>query len=401
MVHTFTTQCSLALYQTQPLSQVEYQQWQHTLLVQSLQILNYPSSPAEILADLLKLIGQSFQVEQVILWNQEQEQSQIVQKWQLRADFSPENQHQSLNVISVDVVIREQLFGRLTLNSTYEQRNFSAEERQTLEAIAPLLAIALNLLKTEERLQQLEQENQKLKAASQTKSEFLSHINHEFRTPLTAILGFSRMLGEEIYGSLNPKQKQYINGISISGKHLLELVNDFLDLSKIEANREELYLERIAVEDICLSTFSMMQTPAKEQGLELNLDIAPDVDFCHADRRRLKQILLNLLSNGIKFTEVGCVTLQVKRTENQLQFAVIDTGIGIKEADREKLFQPFQQINSLLSRQHKGTGLGLALSRKLAQLHGGDLTVTSTEGQGSCFTLHLPLSESYKNQENL
>jgi signal transduction histidine kinase len=217
-------------------------------------------------------------------------------------------------------------------------------------------------------------------------------MTHEFRTPLTGILGFSRLLQDEIYGSLNSKQKQYVNGIATSGEHLLSLVNDFLDLSKIEANREELYLETVAVEDICLASMAIVQPRATEGGLTLRLEIAPDVDFCKVDQRRLKQILVNLLSNAIKFTEVGSVTLQAKRQQNLLKLSVIDTGIGIDEADQQQLFQPFQQIHNHLSRKHKGTGLGLVLSRKLAQLHGGDITLNSEKGKGSCFTVHVPIS---------
>ncbi|MGL5032784.1 MAG: ATP-binding protein, partial [Microcystaceae cyanobacterium] len=137
--------------------------------------------------------------------------------------------------------------------------------------------------------------------------------------------------------------------------------------------------------------FSMIQNQAKEQGLALNLELGPDVNICMTDQKRLKQILLNLLSNAIKFTERGSVTLKVERDRNQLIFRIIDTGIGIKKADQSRLFQPFQQIPNALNRKRQGTGLGLALSRKLAQLYGGDITVVSEEGKGSCFSLHLPI----------
>lgn len=241
------------------------------------------------------------------------------------------------------------------------------------------------------RTQKLEEEKQQTEAANKVKSEFLSHMNHELRTPITGILGFSRMLIDEIYGSLNQKQKQYVSAIASSGEHLLSLVNDFLDISKIEADKEELFLETFPVEDVCLSSMSIVQERAREEGLELKLDICSTVDFCVADQRRLKQILVNLLSNAIKFTEVGTVTLRVYPNQNMLEFSVVDTGIGINKTDQEKLFQPFQQVNNHLNRKYKGTGLGLALSRKLAQLHGGDLTLTSEEGKGSCFTVYLPI----------
>ncbi|RMF26344.1 MAG: sensor histidine kinase, partial [Cyanobacteria bacterium J083] len=226
------------------------------------------------------------------------------------------------------------------------------------------------------------------------KAEFISILTHELRAPLTGILGFSRALIEEIFGSLNPKQKQYVNGILTSGEHLLNLVNDFLDLSKIEADKEELFLERVAVEDVCLASLSMVQERARQENLKLNLDIGEEVDFCWTDQRRLTQILVNLLSNAVKFTPEGSITLKVNTQETWLIIQVIDTGIGIALEQQKNLFQPFTQINSKVSRKYKGTGLGLALSRKLAKLHGGDLTVTSQVGKGSCFTLRIPVRSS-------
>lgn len=220
--------------------------------------------------------------------------------------------------------------------------------------------------------------------------EYLAHITHELRAPLAGILGFARMLQEQIYGTLTDKQHQYIGAIASSGEHLLSLVNDFQDISKIEANFEEIFLERLVVQDICLASLSIVQVKAEEQGLDLQLQIAPEVDFCLADQQRLKQILVNLLSNAIKFTEKGSVTLKVEPKGDRLTFSVIDTGIGIAPEDQGKLFQPFQQIQSSLSKKHKGTGLGLALSRKLARLHGGDISLISDKGKGSCFILEIP-----------
>lgn len=295
-------------------------------------------------------------------------------------------------VLSVPLRMGAKFFGNLIIHTKQHTRSFFSEEVQTLEIIAKQLVVAVQHIQLQERLSYLEAENQRLQAACQNKSDYLSHMNHELRTPLSGILGFSKMLREELYGSLNDKQKQYVNGIAVSGKHLLALVNDFLDLSKIEAEREEVFLETIAVEDICLSAIAIVEAKAKEQGLALIIDIGENVDFCTVDQRRIKQILLNLLSNAIKFTEKGSITLQVKSSPEFLTFCVIDTGIGITKADQQKLFQPFQQIQSHLSRRHKGTGLGLTLSRKLAQLHGGDLTLTSEIGKGSCFTLQLPIN---------
>ncbi|MBE9176123.1 HAMP domain-containing histidine kinase [Synechocystis salina LEGE 06155] len=227
----------------------------------------------------------------------------------------------------------------------------------------------------------------------------LSHIHHEFRTPLTAIIGFARMLKEELYGKLNLKQHQYVQGTLNSAEHLLSLVNDFLDLSKIDACCEELFYEQVAVEDLCLSVISMVQTKAKEKQLALNLTIDDGVDFCYVDQRRWKQILINLLSNGVKFTHQGSVTLAVKATDQALNFSVIDTGIGISPENQRDLFQPFKQVSNPITFDEKGTGLGLALSRRLAQLHGGDIELTSTPGVGSCFSAILPLKTPDKNDQ--
>jgi signal transduction histidine kinase len=246
----------------------------------------------------------------------------------------------------------------------------------------------------QQTLQYLEREEQtelETEMYSLQKEEYIADLTHELRTPLTGILGFSRILIDQVFGSLNPKQMQYLKIIVESGEHLLELVNDFLDISKIDANKEEIYPEKITVEDICRASMSILQEKAREKDLEFNLVVDEKIDFCLADRRRLKQILVNLLSNAIKFTEVGSVTLKVTPQREQIVFSVIDTGIGIAESDRDKLFQPFQQLKSHLHTRYNGTGLGLALSRKLAKLQGGDLIFTSELGKGSCFNLYLPV----------
>ena len=297
------------------------------------------------------------------------------------------------------IYLQDRWWGCAIFKSSCLSYQFYPDQLDALAVIADYLALALREIHLQAEIARLDRDNQQLQNNSQNKSDFLSHMSHELRTPLTGIMGFSKMLREEIYGTLNDKQKQYVSGIAASGEHLLALVNDFLDLAKIEANREELYLETVAVEDICRAAIAIVEGRAREKDLDLLLEIGRDVDFCTVDRRRIKQILLNLLSNAIKFTETGSIALSVQLQGAHLAFCTIDTGIGIAEADCYKLFEPFQQINNALSRKHKGTGLGLALSRKLARLHGGDLTLSSTVGQGSCFTLYLPLAPtSHHNQ---
>ena len=242
----------------------------------------------------------------------------------------------------------------------------------------------------QQRTQALEQEKRRSEAANRAKSEFLTNMSHELRTPLNAVLGLSQLLQRELFGPLNAKQQQYVTCIHSSGDHLLLLINDILDLAKVEAGKEDLVLLPISVSKLCAYCLTLVQERAFDKGLRLTSHIDLKVDFCMADERRLKQILLNLLSNAIKFTSSGEVSLSVQKQPQGLSFTVSDTGIGMAATQLPLLFQPFLQLDSCLNRQYEGTGLGLALARKLAQLHGGDIVVESVLGQGSRFTLYLP-----------
>lgn len=264
------------------------------------------------------------------------------------------------------------------------------------------LAVTAIMRQNETRLEQLvkqrteELEAQRLiaEAANQAKTEFLSNMSHELRTPLTSVIGLSSLLDKQIFGSLNHKQQQYVNIISTCSYQLLDLINDLLDLAKIEAGREELNLETIEIEEICQSSLSLIRQQAINRGLKLELVIETDLITCIADKLRLKQILLNLLANAINFTDLGGITLSVSQELDYIHFSVRDTGIGISQNGIEDLFQPFRQLDSGTNRKVKGTGLGLALTKNLAQLHGGDITVESKLGCGSCFTFILPLLPS-------
>jgi signal transduction histidine kinase len=243
------------------------------------------------------------------------------------------------------------------------------------------------LIKQEQnRVQQLKAEIQSWVDDEQTKQEHLAHLNHELRSPISSMLGFAGMLKEQYYGNLNERQMRYVNAMLSVGQYMLDLVNNYLDIAKIDANKQTLDLERLAVAEVCQNALFCLEKKAEQKGLGLNFDLADDLDFCTADSRCLRQILINLLSNAIKFTDSGTITLQVKQDAEFLYFAVIDTGTGISAENMNKLFQPFPQI----SNHQESTGLGLALSRKLARLHHGDIVVTSELGQGSCFTLSIP-----------
>ena len=252
------------------------------------------------------------------------------------------------------------------------------------------LAIVEDISKRKETELELRKSKEAAEVGSRAKSEFLATMSHELRTPLNAIMGLSQLLQQEIVGPMNDKQKQYIDCIYSSGVHLLELINDILDLSKIEAGKEELFLFPLQVEDLCNYVISTVRERAEEKGLQLTCSIDERIETCVADERRIKQMLLNLLTNAIKFTSEGQVSLQVMKSSKGIAFRVSDTGIGIQPHQFHHLFEPFRQLDSRLSRQYEGTGLGLALTRKLARLHGGNVRVESTSGKGSRFTLFLP-----------
>jgi PAS domain S-box-containing protein len=250
----------------------------------------------------------------------------------------------------------------------------------TIEDITERKRTEFKLLQTKEAAE----------ASSRAKSEFLATMSHELRTPLNAIMGLSQLLQQKIVGILNDQQEEYVNYIYSSGEQLLALINDILDLSKIEAGKEELILLPLQVQDICNSVISMVCDRASEKKLQLTTEIYPEADVCIADEGKIKQMLLNLLTNAIKFTAAGKVSLTVKKVPQGMIFTVSDTGIGIDSSQFKFLFEPFKQLDSGLNREYEGTGLGLALTRKLARMHGGDVTVESTLGEGSRFMLFLP-----------
>lgn len=260
--------------------------------------------------------------------------------------------------------------------------------------IAKYVSIYLYQTQLIKRQDELKKQEEQLLESQEKQSKYLSYMNHELRSPIASVIGFAKMLKQKLYGDLNSKQLQYVEAIYESGNYLLGLVSDLLDIAKIEAKKEELYLEKTLINELCESSLAIVQTKAEEQNLELNLMINSYSNYCIVDPIKVKQILVNLLSNAVKFTETGSVTLKVENDEQHLNFYVIDTGIGICKLNQGKLFKPFSQLNTHLHKKHKGSGLGLTIARELAKLHGGDITLTSEENKGSCFTLSLPHNEN-------
>jgi PAS domain S-box-containing protein len=229
-----------------------------------------------------------------------------------------------------------------------------------------------------------------------TKSDFLANMSHELRTPLNAVIGFSEVLQDQMFGAINEKQQEYVNNILTSGRHLLSLINDILDLSKVESGKMELELSNFSLQETLDASLMMLREKALKGGIEIYLDLAPEGDInIVADQRKLKQILFNLLSNAVKFTPTaGTVNVSAVRDGDFIEISVADTGIGIRSEDITKLFQAFTQLESVYTKGFEGTGLGLALTRQLVELHGGRIWMESEFGTGSRFSFTIPLTQS-------
>ena len=235
--------------------------------------------------------------------------------------------------------------------------------------------------------------NAELSRALRTRDEFLANMSHELRTPLTSILGQAELLVEGIHGELTPDQIGSVQMVQFSGQHLLDLINDILELVKLEAGRSELQMQPILAETACGMSVQFVQRQAQQKRISIEMPSSEQETYVMADERRLHQILVNLLSNAIKFTtEGGKVGIRIREDMEQeaVHIAVWDKGIGIKGEDMKQLFQPFTQLDSSLDRHHEGTGLGLALVYQLTQMQGGSVAVDSVPGKGSCFTISLP-----------
>jgi signal transduction histidine kinase len=249
-------------------------------------------------------------------------------------------------------------------------------------------ALAANLNRMSDELGRLYRE---LETASRHKSEFLASMSHELRTPLNAIIGFSEVLHERMFGELNAKQAEYIDDIMASGRHLLSLINDILDLSKVEAGRMELELTRFDLPLTLQNALTLVSERATRHEVALGLRVDAQVGPVVGDERKIRQVLLNLLSNAVKFTPAGGrVEMTAMPGDGRVEVAVSDTGVGIAPEDQTAIFEEFRQVGSDHARKREGTGLGLALAKKFVELHGGTIWVKSQVGQGSTFTFTLP-----------
>src|SRR5438105_4592279 len=280
-----------------------------------------------------------------------------------------------------------------------EARSFNDHEIGALETFAAQAVVAIENVRLfneiREKSGQLEVANQELASASRHKSEFLANMSHELRTPLNAIIGFSDVLGQRLFGELNERQAEYTQDIASSGRHLLDLVNEILDLSKVEAGRMELEPGEFDLADTIRGTLSFVRERAARHSIELTDEAPDDLGSVVADERKVRQVLLNLLSNAVKFTpDGGTIVVRARRAEGEVEVSVRDTGIGIAPEDQAKVFDEFQQVGKANDRSREGTGLGLTLAKRFIELHGGRIWVESEVGKGTTFTFAMPLTTS-------
>ncbi|MDP9321616.1 MAG: GAF domain-containing protein [Chloroflexota bacterium] len=280
-----------------------------------------------------------------------------------------------------------------------EVRPFSDKQVELVKVFAVQAVIAIEnvrlISQIKEKSGQLEVANQELAAASRHKSEFLANMSHELRTPLNAIIGFSDVLGQRLFGELNERQAEYTTDIASSGRHLLDLVNEILDLSKVEAGRMELEPSEFALADTIRGALAFVRERAARHAIALTEDAPADLGTVVADERKVRQVLLNLLSNAVKFTpDGGTIGVRARRRNGEVEVSVRDTGIGIAPEDQAKVFDEFQQVGKPSDRSREGTGLGLTLAKRFIELHGGRIWIESELGKGTTFTFAMPVGRA-------
>ncbi len=291
-------------------------------------------------------------------------------------------------LLAVPLLRENRIIGALIVNRK-APGEFAPDVIELLRTFAAQSALAIQNARL---FQELEEKSRQLEIADRLKSEFLASMSHELRTPLNAVIGFSEVLLDRMFGELNPKQDEYLQDILTSGRHLLSLINDILDLAKIEAGRMELDVTDFHLPQAIDNSITLVRERAARRAITLAVEVDPRLGEIKGDERKVKQVLLNLLSNAIKFTpEGGQVRVQAGLTNGFAEISVTDTGVGIAPEDHEAVFEEFRQVGSDYAKKHEGTGLGLTLSRRFVELHGGKIWVKSQVGQGATFTFTLPV----------
>jgi signal transduction histidine kinase/DNA-binding response OmpR family regulator len=264
--------------------------------------------------------------------------------------------------------------------------------KHTIELLQTFAAQSVVAIRNARLFREIEQKSRELEIASRHKSQFLANMSHELRTPLNAILGYTELILDNIYGETPEKMRGVLERVESNGKHLLGLINDVLDLSKIEAGQLTLAMADYSLKQVVHTVYSAVEPLAVQKKLQFKVEVAPDLPAGHGDEHRLTQVLLNLVGNAIKFTDAGEVLIKAAAADDTFSVAVSDTGPGISAADQAKLFQEFQQADNSVTRKKGGTGLGLAISKRIVEMHGGKIWVESAPGQGSTFTFTVPVT---------
>ena len=295
------------------------------------------------------------------------------------------------SILAVPMLREGVPIGVLTLARTGEARPFADKQIELVTVFADQAVIAIENVRL---FREIQEKSAQLEVANKHKSEFLANMSHELRTPLNAIIGFSEVLSDRMFGELNEKQADYMKDIHESGKHLLSLINDILDLSKIEAGRMDLELSNFDLPSALSNAMTLVRERAQRHAIQLSLSVDQRLGSFEADERKFKQIVLNLLSNAVKFTpDGGKVEVSAKLDTDHVAIAVKDTGIGIAPEDHAAVFEEFKQVGRDYTRKAEGTGLGLALTRRFVELHGGQVRLDSALGKGSTFTITLPIRQ--------
>jgi signal transduction histidine kinase len=293
------------------------------------------------------------------------------------------------SLLAVPLLLDQKIMGALTIYRR-ETGSFAPQVVNLLQTFATQSVLAIQNARL---FREIEEKSRQIEAANRHKSEFLANMSHELRTPLNAIIGFSEVLGERLFGELNEKQAEYTQDILTSGQHLLSLINEILDLSKVEAGRMELEAASFDLPLAIDNARTFVRERATKHGITVDVDIDQRLGDFVGDERKIKQILLNLLSNAVKFTpEGGRIRIDARQSDGAVEISVSDTGIGIEPDDLPKIFEEFRQVGSDYAHKTEGTGLGLTLAKKFVELHGGKIWVESEVGKGSTFILTLPIT---------
>jgi signal transduction histidine kinase len=291
-------------------------------------------------------------------------------------------------VLAVPILKGDELLGVMIIYHLEEVRPFTDNQIALVETFADQAAIAIENVRL---FAEIQDKSRQLAEASLHKSQFLANMSHELRTPLNAILGYTELILDSVYGEMPEKARSVLDRVQRNGRHLLGLINDVLDLSKIEAGQLTLSLSDYSLKNVIQTVFSAVEPLANQKQIALKIEVTPQLPQGRGDEQRLTQVLLNLVGNAIKFTDRGEVSIKGTSANGSFTVAVRDTGPGISAVDQAKLFQEFQQADNSITRKKGGTGLGLAISKRIIEMHGGRIWVESSPGNGSTFAFTLPV----------